>query len=104
MRNLDAYIQGYDDGFPGTAPVMSFLPNALGLYDLGGNVWEVVTPIMAAQAVPAKPVVETILLRGASFNIHDSGQMLSSFRRSSSTYQLDFEKPDYGFRIVLETE
>lgn len=33
-------LANYDDGFAGTAPVMSFKPNKLGLYDLAGNVGE----------------------------------------------------------------
>ena len=36
----EPWIKGYDDGFALTAPVMSFTPNKLGLYDLGGNVAE----------------------------------------------------------------
>lgn len=34
------FIDGYRDGFPTTAPVMSFKPNDLGIHDMGGNAAE----------------------------------------------------------------
>ena len=33
-------IEGYNDGYATTSPVMSYSPNKLGIYDLGGNLWE----------------------------------------------------------------
>jgi formylglycine-generating enzyme required for sulfatase activity len=33
-------IPGFADGYPRTSPVTAFAENALGLYNMGGNVWE----------------------------------------------------------------
>jgi hypothetical protein len=35
-------IKGYDDGYPRTSPVGSFEANFGFLYDMGGNVWQMV--------------------------------------------------------------
>ena len=42
---LKRSLSGYNDSYPATAPVESFKPNALGLFNVGGNVAEWVQDI-----------------------------------------------------------
>ncbi|HRQ89347.1 MAG TPA: SUMF1/EgtB/PvdO family nonheme iron enzyme, partial [Bacteroidia bacterium] len=85
------YLEGYDDGFPTTAPVMSFAPNEFGLHDLGGNLWEWVEDRVAEGQ-------EARLRRGGSWRLATEGDLRSSYRLSNEPTARD---PIHGFRIVL---
>lgn len=87
------WLEGYSDGFPTTAPVMRFSPNQWGLYDLGGNVWE-----MVSDWWNSKQDFRTI--RGASFHYNVQGLMKSSGREPRSSHSRGIA---HGFRVVTES-
>jgi sulfatase modifying factor 1 len=72
-----------DDGFLGTAPVTAYRPNAYGLYNTSGNVWEWVADRFSADwHAPESPATrvdprgpdtgDTRVMRGGSYLCHES--------------------------------
>ena len=90
-----------EDGFVYTAPVRSFPPNAWGLYDTIGNVFEYCADLPAAYQQPRAQAARLIAGRGGSwwcsantchfYNLVDIGRM---DRRGSLSNQ--------GFRVVFD--
>jgi hypothetical protein len=84
-------IDGYDDGYAATSPVGSFTASRYGLYDMGGNVWQLCEDWYDRAQ-------QFRVLRGGSWVNSGSGSLLSS-RRVRVTADSRF--PDHGFRCVL---
>ena len=95
-RNAGNYAasEGRDDGFAATAPAGSFLPNGLGICDLGGNVWEWCVDLY-------KPGSRWGVLRGGSWANSRQSELLSSYRNVVDRSERDVI---YGFRCVLVSE
>lgn len=113
--NLNCPMARYDGGTAsvcsakgnnrGTAPVKSYQPNAFGLYDMHGNVWEWVEDCWNAsyENAPSDGSAWTSgncavrVLRGGSWDYDESGS------RSANRYYFSHKirKPSYGFRLVL---
>jgi len=84
-------IDGYADGARFPAKVGSYTANPLGIYDLGGNVWEWCSDWFNAER-------KERVVRGASFVQGVPSRLLSSHRASSLPGRRDF---NFGFRCVV---
>ena len=103
------YTKPWNDGFPFTAPVGQFKPNAFGLYDMHGNVQEWCSDWYGADSYAHSPSENPRGPESGSHRVKRGGDWVdyasicrSSFRRS--------EVPPgsrchfLGFRIVCEVE
>jgi formylglycine-generating enzyme required for sulfatase activity len=80
-----------DDGYEGTAPVMSFRANKHGIHDLGGNVTEWCLDWW-------DDARKERVLRGITWFAYDRGVMHSSYRSQAPPTR---RSADIGFRCVL---
>ncbi|MCC5604807.1 PEGA domain-containing protein [Nostoc favosum] len=106
------YLQGpvlenYDDGFRVAAPVGSFAANALGFYDLGGNVLEWVHDYYTVYPEGGAPAVDpTGPNDGAAYAIRGSSWLTSRVAELRLAYR-DYGasgRPNLGFRIARYAE
>ncbi|MGH8212494.1 MAG: SUMF1/EgtB/PvdO family nonheme iron enzyme, partial [Rhodanobacteraceae bacterium] len=105
-RSWSNAFKGYDDGWWGPAPVMSFAANPFGLYDVGGNVSEWVADCWHDNYTRAprdggawvNPGCAQRVVRGGSWGSAPD-QDRSAFRQAAS---VDSRSGRVGFRVVRE--
>lgn len=105
-RRWSNAFNGYKDGFWGPAPVMSFTPNAFGLYDMGGNVSEWVADCWHDNYIRAPRNAEAWVNPGCGRRVIRGGSWGSAPEMVRSAYRqgaaADLRSARVGFRVVRE--
>lgn len=84
-------LTAHTDLYPRTSPVGSFAPNALGVFDLGGNLWE-----WCAEPFPGK--ADSRIIRGGSWFSFEKEFLRTQYRGDG---RADSRGTVRGFRVVL---
>jgi sulfatase modifying factor 1 len=94
----------WEDGFALVAPVARFRPNAFGLYDMHGNLWEWCEndafKLLSNTTEDGRPITPRKVLRGGSWD-NSAGNLRCAVRRDALP---DFSSSTTGFRVVLVKE
>jgi formylglycine-generating enzyme required for sulfatase activity len=105
-RRWSHAFDGYGDGHWGPAPVMSFAPNAFGLYDVDGNVSEWMADCWHDNYVRAPVDGSAWINPGCSVRVVRGGSWGSSPEQANSAYRqgadASIRSGRVGFRVVRE--
>ncbi len=105
-ENIDSLLET-DDFFPFTSPVKSFKPNELGVYDMGGNLWEWCQDDYSASMNPDPKMKNEFARPGVPYKVTKGGSWFNSQEKLLRTDFCNRDDPAkasvfVGFRIVLD--
>lgn len=94
-----------DDGYKNTAPVKTYKPNSLGLYDMSGNVWEWVSDLYGHSYYSNSPRNNPKGPAGGTLRVFRGGGWLDESRGLRASNRASVE-PDgsyglLGFRLAI---